>query len=519
MTDTNVGAPGGAPHPHPGRAGPAGRRLLRLAPARPGSHPSRSGAPRLRRAQRVLLGVVAASVLVAAGGLIGAAWVRSPAQLAAQIAPPPPTVLTAPVVRQVVNESVVTRGTVTAAHQVTATPASELGATRLVITQVNKPAGARVVAGDVLVTISGRPLFALAGAFPAWRNLTPGESGPDVTQLQTALAGLGLSSAPDARGFYGSGTKDAVAALYTRLGFPAPHAGASAAALQAARDKAAHAQQVQASDQAAARRGPAGRTARARLAADARAAAAAAQAYASLAARSGPMIPMSEVVFVPSFPATVTAVSGTVGSLVSAPLVTLDSGRPDISAQLDPSDRSLLRAGQPVTAYDSATGWRAAGTVASVGAVTTGTAGSGGSAGSGSTGTGADGSGPAGSGSAGSDSGGSAQGSGAAGTSGASPYLPVTISLHGRVPAAELGGDVQVTVVYAHSHGPVLTVPEAAVRTYPDGRAYVLVKTGRAGQRRVPVTAGISGGGRVAVTPGPGAAGRLTAGDSVVTSS
>lgn len=473
---------------------------------------------RLRRAQWVLLGAVAASMLLSAGGLIGAAWVKSPAQEAAQTSAPSPSLLTATVSRQVVSKNLISRGIVTAAQEVQATPESEPGAQRLVISAVNKPVGAAVHNGDVLLAVSGRPLFSLVGDVPAWRDLTPGESGSDVAQLQAALADLGYPSQPDPSGTFGQGTKDAVAAFYTRIGFPVLTSGASAVQLQQAQQAITTASQRLAADQRSASQGgagqggtgqggTAGQAAQARLTADQAAVTAAQQSYDSMAEHSGPMVPMNEVVFVPSFPATVAAVSGQLGSLVQAPLITIDAGRPDIVAQLDPSDEPLVRAGQAVAVQDEASGWQSTGTIESVGAVTTtGSSGSGSAASASSGGAGSD---AAGTGSSGASPGSSASGSGTA-------YLPVIIAVTGTVPTAEISQNVQVTVTYASSAGPVLAVPEAAIRTDAAGRTYLLAVNARGGQQRVPVATGITGGGMVAVTAQEGT---LTAGQKVVTGS
>ena len=67
---------------------------------------------RLARRRRVLLGVAAGAALLAVGGLIGAAFVKSPAQLAADTAPPAPTVTTAKVTSQDLTSSVAMRGVV-----------------------------------------------------------------------------------------------------------------------------------------------------------------------------------------------------------------------------------------------------------------------------------------------------------------------------------------------------------------------------------------------------------------------
>lgn len=468
---------------------------------------------RLRKAQWVLVGVVAASVLLSAGGLIGAAWVKSPAQVAAQTGPPAPSLLTATVSRQVVSKTLTSRGIVTAAQQVEATPESEPGAQRLVISALGTSPGAAVHNGDVLLAVSGRPMFALAGAVPAWRDLIPGESGSDVTELQAALASLGYPTAPDAPGFFGQGTKNAVTAFYEHIGFPVLTTGASGAQLQQAQQTVTTANEQLASDQrSAALSGASGQAAQARLSSDHTAVTVAQQSYASMVRGSGPMVPMNEVVFVPSFPATVAAVSGQLGSLVEAPLITIDAGRPDIVGRLDPSDEPLVRAGQAVVVQDEASGWHAAGTVESVDPVTTsGGPGSGSSGGSDSAGSGS-----AGSGSSGSDTGisGSSQGSSASG--GGTAYLPVIIGVAINVPISEIGQNIQVTLTYASSAGPVLAVPEAAIRTDAAGRTYVLAVDARGGQQRVPVATGITGGGMVAVTP---QARTLSAGQRVVTGS
>ena len=76
-----------------------------------GGRPAVRGS-RLARRRRVLLGVGIAAALLAVGGLIGASFVKSPQQLAADTAAPPPTVTTAAVVSQVLTSSVEMRGVV-----------------------------------------------------------------------------------------------------------------------------------------------------------------------------------------------------------------------------------------------------------------------------------------------------------------------------------------------------------------------------------------------------------------------
>jgi hypothetical protein len=134
----------------------------------------------------MLLLVIGAAVLLGVGGLLGATYVKSPAQLAAEQRPAPPTVLTAPVKRQVVGASVVLRGTVAGSREIQATPVpvttgAEGGAAGPPLTAVRKSQGDTVNAGEVIVEVAGRPLVALPGDEPAYRDLRPGDSGKDVT--------------------------------------------------------------------------------------------------------------------------------------------------------------------------------------------------------------------------------------------------------------------------------------------------------------------------------------------------
>jgi hypothetical protein len=63
----------------------------------------RGSRSRLARRRVVLLSVGGAAALLSVGGLIGSTFVKSPAQLAADTAPPPSTVTTAKVTDQVLT--------------------------------------------------------------------------------------------------------------------------------------------------------------------------------------------------------------------------------------------------------------------------------------------------------------------------------------------------------------------------------------------------------------------------------
>jgi hypothetical protein len=87
------------------------------------------------------------------------------------------------------------------------------------VTEVHLVAGAEVVPGEVLFTVDLRPVVAAEGAVPAFRDLSQGATGADVTQVQHLLAGLGYwSGQADAR--FGEGLYWAVRAWQRDLGLP-----------------------------------------------------------------------------------------------------------------------------------------------------------------------------------------------------------------------------------------------------------------------------------------------------------
>jgi peptidoglycan hydrolase-like protein with peptidoglycan-binding domain len=80
-------------------------------------------------------------------------------------------------------------------------------------TYTHLPAAGTVIRpGHVLYRVDNQPVTEMRGRTPAWRPMTPGLSGPDVTELQANLIALGyadgLFSAPS--GYYDLLTADAV---------------------------------------------------------------------------------------------------------------------------------------------------------------------------------------------------------------------------------------------------------------------------------------------------------------------
>ena len=119
--------------------------------------------------------------------------IESPAEAAARIAPPPASLISVPVELQELSSAVVTRGTIEFDQtEVVEVTGSEIGSS--IITRLTKSEGDELLEGEVAVEVAGRPLLVLEGELPAFRTFTPGLEGPDVLQLEEALARLGLDT-------------------------------------------------------------------------------------------------------------------------------------------------------------------------------------------------------------------------------------------------------------------------------------------------------------------------------------
>ena len=379
---------------------------------------------RLRRRRRVLLVIVALALVASVGGVLVSTRIKSPAEVAAQTRPPGPTLLTAPVRREVITSTVLAQGAVKQPPEMSG-PASAPGGggqgnALPIVTKIFLRPGKAVRPGSVILEVAGQPLFALAGTVPAYRDLVPGESGSDVAELQANLQWLGFSVGSDSKGTFGWGTERAVAEFYHSIGYSAPTEVA----------------------------GPKG--------------------------SKKPMVPLSEFIFIPRFPAHIAKIGTPVGKTASASLVTLSMGNPGITAQLNPAAAPMVRRGMPVTISDQATGVTLHGLVRSVGRRTQ---------------------------TSHSISGGL--------------YVPMRIAISKRMPASLVGQNVTLTITAARSARPVLAVPEAAVFASANGGIYVTKLTRGGSQVQVPVRVELTGDGLIGIVPVQG--GTLTAGDTVVT--
>lgn len=169
--------------------------------------------------RRVTLVLALVAVVVAAGvGWAAGARIKSPAQVAAETEPPEASLITVPVVKMVVANDVVTRGTVRFDEpEAVFAPQPADPELAAVITWVPGP-GEEMDEGSVLFELAGRPTFALQGDLPLFRTVTPGDRGEDIEQLQTALTRLGFNPGV-VDGIYGPETEAAVRAFYESRGY------------------------------------------------------------------------------------------------------------------------------------------------------------------------------------------------------------------------------------------------------------------------------------------------------------
>jgi Putative peptidoglycan binding domain len=161
-----------------------------------------------------LFALLAVVIAAAIGAAVASFSIKSPAEIAAATAPPSPSPILVPVEKRVLSSDVVTRGSVRFGlpQPISIAPSALKTGNRLIGTLPLR--NAQIEEGQVVLTISGRPVFALAGKTPAYRDLGPGMTGDDIRQLKEALARLGFDPGPvDAE--YDQRTCEAVAAWYS----------------------------------------------------------------------------------------------------------------------------------------------------------------------------------------------------------------------------------------------------------------------------------------------------------------
>ncbi|UCG26360.1 MAG: peptidoglycan-binding protein, partial [Chloroflexota bacterium] len=380
------------------------------------------------RKRLLMLGLMLALVVLAAAG----SWylgskIQSPAEAAARTAPPTPSPILAPVEERVLTSDIISRGTARFGQpQSIALAPSALKADTGIITSLPSR-DSQIEEGDVLFTASGRPVFALRGQTPAYRDLVPGIHGPDVQQLEESLARLGVNPGP-VDGRYDEATSSAVADWYGASGFEpleataaqVEHIRALSKELEIAREEQMAADEALALaplNLAAARSeaGAADMVAEAAVAAalaDADRELAQAQADAThlagemavqsallelqvaeriaqatadrvsqvehdleIALRDGAVkVPLDEIVFLPDLPVRVQGLNAAVGDAASGPVMMVTNNQLAIDASVPLDEAPLVKPGQAVAIDEPDLGLAATGQVSRV-AATPGTEG------------------------------------------------------------------------------------------------------------------------------------------------
>ncbi|MFH8257044.1 peptidoglycan-binding protein [Streptomyces roseolus] len=394
--------------------------------------------------------------------------------------------ITAPVEHRVLKDSVILRGMVTSEQSVDVVPSvkGDVGGAPLV-TRTPLGVGDPVKQGSVLLEVSGRPLFAFKGNLPAYRDIKPGMSGEDVTQLQVAMRSMGFSIGNDPSGTFAEGTKAALAAFYESIGYEAikaqPDGGVS---VKDAEDELVEAERrVQdlldapgAVDTPMEAEGVKGGTsvtsgAQARQLERAREdVTKARRTVRDALAVAGPMLPASEVVFLRSFPARVDSVIARVGAVVNGKALTVSAGALVVEGHLSVQQKSLIRPGQRVEILSEMTGMKGEGRVTTVADRISLPTGAGENAAGGGT---------------------------VDGRQGFLLLVKPTTSLANSM----AGQGVRLTVEAASTTEKVLAVPVSAISSGADGRTFVQTQGADGSRRRIPVTTGVTGDGYVQVTP------------------
>lgn len=270
--------------------------------------------------RRIAIGAVVLSVVAVLIGVLVGRRIESPADAALDAQPPASGPITVPVERRVLSADLRIRGTLGAVDSTEVTlAASSIGPADDVV--VSAPAvGDTVNEGDVILEVGNRPVIALVGDLPMYRDLGPGDLGDDVRLIEEALGRLGYF-AKAADDTWDADTSAALDRLYTDRKF---------APIGAPPEVTEEVGRLNAEAEAAAK-------------GDAAALKQAEQALDAATARVGSRLPADEVVLVPRLPARVAKAAVQRGSRIDGAVMTLGSELPQIRSSVAEVDRKLVK--------------------------------------------------------------------------------------------------------------------------------------------------------------------------------
>ncbi|MBE6485200.1 MAG: hypothetical protein E7Z96_10665 [Actinomycetaceae bacterium] len=294
-----------------------------------------------RRFGWIVVTVIACLGLVAGAFAVGR-FVRSPNEEAIANSKNKPVVTAKVEERSVPAEEIRLTGKLSLGRSwnVTVEPSNDAVA---VVTQTYLGAGDTLNSGGALASVAGRPVIGLQLPFDLYRDISGGDSGDDVREIQRALKNLGLyNGAVD--GEYGPRTANAVKQMYVRAGMTPPDpvpqetadgggtAGGTAGGSSAAGGTAAGGAPASSADSPAGGSGEASSTPTPR-------------ATASPAASLTPVI-RSEIISLPAASVTVVSVAGVNTHLSSdQPLAQLRSGQASVVVRVGVGDKDSFTSG------------------------------------------------------------------------------------------------------------------------------------------------------------------------------
>jgi hypothetical protein len=421
---------------------------------------------------RVVAGTTAIALAMGATGWLIGAQVQSPADAAASHRAPSASLVTVAVERRALTASVTAQGTVSygAPRQVSlsGSVAGEDGqpSDTQLITKA-PTAGHTLREGDVLLEVSGRPVFVFAGKVPMYRTVRRASSGDDVRQLRRAMRRLLPNRNLAATGPFNDRLSAAVQAWYVEKGYQATGPSTEQRTQLRQLQQAAEGGGTGSSDIGGGR--------------------AVADAKADLAAfrkTYGVSVASGEILFLAKLPTRIDTVSVKAGAEGSGPIGTVADPRLVINGEVAEEDGDLLKKGMTATLSLDGEG--------SFGATLTGI---GGAVSSKKTAT-ADGDEE------------SEEGAEPTGTA-------IRLKPKNAKKLARYAGQAFKIVIKVGSTGKaVLAVPLAAVFTGADGNPRLTVQTAPGRTREVPIRTGLSTDGYVQVTAVKGS--QLHAGDRAV---
>ncbi len=200
-----------------------------------------------------------------------------------------------------------------------------------VVTRLSVEAGSIVRVGSVPFAVAGRPVILMVGQIPAYRDMSVGDNGVDVEQLQKGLVQLGFGLGGDTIGEYGVGTAGAVFDLYRGIDFDPVLATPMATN-----------QPILAAGTASTTSTPAPETAE---------------------------VPRGEIVFVPVLPQQVVALNVGLGGTISAnggPICSIGSGQTVFQGDVDQADLGQIKVGDKANITAATSNQSTSGTVSFV---------------------------------------------------------------------------------------------------------------------------------------------------------